>query len=489
MDLFSLTIHEAVKGLAAKKFSSVDITKSCIDRAKKLNSKLNAYTYFAEKSALDEARKADEVLAKGKPKSHLTGIPVALKDVFCTAGIPTTACSNILRNFVPPYDATVVKKLRNAGMVLVGKTNTDEFTCGASTETSCFGVTKNPWDAERVAGGSSGGSAAAVGADCCIYALGTDTGGSIRQPSAYCGITGLKVTYGRVSRFGVISMASSLDTIGPMAKDVVDCAIVLNEIAGRDAQDSTTPDVQVPDYTLNLNAKDLKGLKIGLPKEYFIPGMDGEVEAKVRDAVNHFEKLGATVREISLPHTKYSIAVYYIICPSEVSANMARYDGIRFGPGPSGEGENLHEYYLQARSEGFGDEMKRRIMIGTYALSSGYYDAYYLKAQRVRTLVKKDFDDAFADVDVIITPTTAGTAFKVGENSSDPVKMYLEDVFTCSINIAGLPALALPCGFSSLKLPIGMQIIGKQFDEAQLLRVGELYQRTTDWHKMKPANL
>ncbi|MEK9132739.1 MAG: Asp-tRNA(Asn)/Glu-tRNA(Gln) amidotransferase subunit GatA [Patescibacteria group bacterium] len=487
MSLASLTIHEAAEGLRAKKFSSVELTKACLERAKTLEPKLNSYVLITDKLALEKAKNADNELAKGDDRGALHGIPMALKDVFCTKGVRTTACSNILKDFVPPYDATVVKKLKSAGMVLVGKTNTDEFTCGASTETSCFGTSHNPWDITRTTGGSSGGSAAAVAADECIYALGTDTGGSIRQPSAYCGITGLKVTYGRVSRFGVISMASSLDTIGPIVKDAQDAALIMNIIAGRDKFDSTTPDVAVPDYTKDLSAKDLKGLKVGLPKEYFIPGMDGEVEASVRLAIENLKKLGAQVKEISLPHTKYGLGVYYIICPSEVSANMARYDGVRYGPAASGDPQDLYEYYLKAREAGFGDEMKRRIMVGTYALSSGYYDAYYLKAQKVRTLVCQDFEKALNDVDVIVAPTTPATAFKIGDNSADPVKMYLEDVFTVCINIAGVPALAVPCGFSSKKLPIGMQIIGKQFAEPLILKVGAVYQKNTDWHKQKPG--
>lgn len=486
MDLSAFTIHEAAEGLAAKKFSSLELTQACLKRIETVEPRLHAFTLVARDSAVQEAKKADEIFNKGKAKSPLCGIPAALKDVFCTAEMRTTVCSNILKNFVPPYDATTVKRLKSAGMVLLGKTNTDEFTCGASTETSCFGATRNPWDQNRVPGGSSGGSAAAVCADECIYALGTDTGGSIRQPASFCSITGLKVSYGRVSRFGVISMASSLDTIGPMAKDARDIALIMNEIAGRDPRDSTTPDAPVPDYTKSLSAKDLKGLKVGLPKEYSIPGMDSEVEAAVKNAVDSLKKFGAQIKEINLPHSKYGLAVYYIICPSEVSSNMARYDKIRFGPALESEAEDLYDYYLKARDEGFGDEMKRRIMIGTYALSAGYYDAYYLKAQKVRTLVKQDFEKAFEEVDVIVTPTTPGTAFKIGEKTSDPVKMYLEDIFTVSINIAGVPALALPCGFSKAGLPIGMQIIGPQFSEAKLIAVGALFQKETEWHKRKP---
>lgn len=485
MDIARLTIHEAAEGLRSKKFSSKEITQACLERTKALEPKLNAFTLVTEEEALSNAASADEALASGKASSLLAGIPVGLKDVFCTKGTRTTASSNILKNFVPPYDATTVRKLKESHMVLIGKTNTDEFTCGGSTETSAFGTTHNPWDLSRTPGGSSGGSAACVAADECIYSLGTDTGGSIRQPSAYCGISGLKVTYGRVSRFGVISMASSLDTIGPLAKDVHDIAIIMNCIAGSDSLDATTPPVAVPDYTKALNFKDLKGLKVGLPKEYFIPGMDKEVEASVRAAVKELENLGATVKEISLPYAKYGLAVYYILCPSEVSANMARYDGIRFGPGPSKEVDNLEQYYFQTRGEGFGEEMKRRIMVGTYALSSGYYDAYYLKAQKVRTLVKQDFDRAFEQVDVIATPTTPDVAFVSGSNSANPVKMYLEDIFTVSANIAGVPAMSIPCGISTNNLPIGLQIIGPQFSEEMLIRVGNVFQQATDWHKKK----
>lgn len=486
--LNSLTIHEAHEGLKKKKFSSVELTKACLERIKSVDPKLNAFTIVTNELALQDAQKADQ---EGTFSNPLTGVPVALKDVFCTDGIQTTASSNILKNFVPSYDATSVSRLKKVGMVLLGKVNTDEFTCGGSTETSCFGTTHNPWDITRTPGGSSGGSAAAVSSDECIYALGTDTGGSIRQPASYCSITGLKVTYGRVSRFGVISMASSLDTIGPMAKDVTDIALIMNVIADPDPYDATTPNMPVPDYTKSLDPKDLKGLKIGMPKEYFIKGLDPEVEESVRRGIDELKKLGAEIKEISLPHSKYGLAVYYILCPSEVSANMARYDGIRFGPGPSKEANDLYDYYLKARGEGFGDEMKRRIMVGTYALSSGYYDAYYLKAQKVRTLVKQDFERAFEEVDVIITPTCPDTAFQIGVNSADPVKMYLEDIFTVSVNIAGVPALALPCGFSEMTgqragLPIGMQIIGPQFCEEILLKVGSAFQNITDWHKRKP---
>ncbi len=483
MNLSSLAIQEAATALREKKFSSVELTQSCLDAIKKHDGDVRAFTTVCEESALANARAADALLAANKAPSILTGIPVALKDVFCTKGINTTAASNILKDFKPAYDATTVKKLAAAGMVMLGKTNTDEFTCGSSTETSCYGTTHNPWNLDCTPGGSSGGSSAAVAAGECLYALGTDTGGSIRQPAAYCGITGLKVTYGRVSRFGVISMASSLDSIGPMTKSAWDSAAVLQEIAGHDEHDTTTPNVAVPDYLAELAKADVAGMTIGLPKEYFIKGTDPEVDAAVRTAIEVLVKKGAKIKEISLPHSPYGLAVYYVLCPSEVSANMARYDGIRMGPGPTKEPKDLAEYYFNTRGEGFGAEMKRRIMMGTYTLSSGYYDAYYTKAQKVRTLVMRDFDEAFKDVDVIITPVTPSTAFKIGENSNDPVKMYLEDIFTVSVNVAGLPGLAVPVGFSSQKMPIGMQIIGPMFSEAKLLQVGHVYQQETSWHK------
>lgn len=486
MNLSTLTIQEASAGLREKKFSSIELAKACLDAIKNREPSINAFTHVSEARALADAKNADALFAAGTAVSPLAGIPVALKDVMCTKGVPTTACSNILKDFTAPYDATVVKKLQAAGMVMLGKTNTDEFTCGASTETSCYGTSHNPWDVTRTPGGSSGGSAAAVAADECIYAMGTDTGGSIRQPAAYCGITGLKVTYGRVSRFGVISMASSLDTVGPMTKSVWDAAAVLQQIAGHDDHDTTTPQVPVDDYLAGLLEADVQGLTIGLPKEYFISGTDPEVEQAVHAAVKVLEAKGAKIKQISLPHTPYALAVYYVICPSEVSANMSRYDGIRMGPGPRKSPKDLEEYYFNARGEGFGDEVKRRIMIGTYALSSGYYDAYYIKAQKVRTLVKRDFDEAFKEVDVIITPVAPSTAFKIGEHANDPIKMYLEDVFTVSINIAGIPGLAVPVGFASNKMPIGMQILGPHFSEKKLLRVGAAYQRETQWHSMRP---
>ena len=432
-----------------------------------------------EESALEQAKEADEKISDGRA-GVLTGVVCGLKDVFCEKGVETTACSNILKGFKPPYDATSVAKLREAGVVFVGHTNTDEFTMGASTENSAFGVTKNLWDKKRVAGGSSGGSAVAVSANMCTFAMGTDTGGSIRQPASFCGCTGLKVTYGRVSRSGVMPMASSLDTIGPLAKTCEDAAHILEIIAGRDKEDSTTPEVKAGDYVKNLN-KDLKGMTIGVPKEYFIEGIGDEVEKAVRTGVKEFEKMGVRVKEISLPHTKYAVPVYYIIAPSEISANMSRYDGVRFGPAAE-KADSLQDFYMKNRSHGFGDEVKRRIMIGTYALSSGYYDAYYLKAQKVRTLIKQDFEKAFKEVDLILAPTSPTTAFDIGENSEDPLKMYLSDIFTVASSLAGLCGVSVPCGFDKNKLPVGLQIIGPQFGEAKILNAGHQYQCATRWH-------
>jgi len=430
--------------------------------------------------------------SKGVFDHPLSGIPYLAKDVFCEEGVPTTACSNVLRekDYLPPFDSTTTKRLKAAGAISIGKTNTDEFTCGASTETSCYGVTRNPWDQTRVAGGSSGGSAAATIADECLFALGTDTGGSIRQPASYCGCVGLKVTYGRTSRYGVMSFASSLDSIGTLVKTVEDAALVLQAIAGKDPLDATTGNVPVPDYRKSLQ-KPAKGLKIGLPKEYFIKGMNTEVEKAVRDAAVQYEKLGATIVNISLPFSPYALATYYVIAPSELSSNVARYDGIRYGH-TSDIQDNLIDYYIRVRSEGFGPEVKRRIMIGTYALSAGYYDAYYRQAQKVRTLVKRDFEDAFQKVDCILAPVAPTPAFKIGAHTDDPVQMYLEDIFTVPINLAGIPGLSIPCGYSSPQagtpaLPIGMQILGPQWGEETILRAGHAYEQATEWHTRKPV--
>ncbi|MDD5026572.1 MAG: Asp-tRNA(Asn)/Glu-tRNA(Gln) amidotransferase subunit GatA, partial [Candidatus Peribacteraceae bacterium] len=462
MNLSALTIGEAHAQLKEKKISSEELTRACIKRIEDTDKIINAVVHRNFEGALAEAKKID---AKGAFDHPLSGIPYLAKDVFCEAGVPTTACSNILRgkDYVPPYDSTTTKRLKAAGAISIGKTNTDEFTCGGSTEWSCFGATKCPWDTMRVAGGSSGGSAAATAADECLFALGTDTGGSIRQPASYCGCAGLKVTYGRTSRYGVMSFASSLDSIGMLAKTVEDTSLVLSTIAGKDPLDATTGNVPVPDYASTLK-KGVKGLKIGLPKEYFIEGMDPQVEAAVRAAAKIFEELGARVVDVSLPTSPYALATYYVIAPCELSSNMARYDGIRFGHTVS-ERENLIAYYNHVRSEGFGDEVKRRIMIGTFALSAGYYDAYYRQAQKVRTLIKHDFENALQKVDIILTPAAPTPAFKIGENTSNPVQMYLEDIFTVPANLAGIPGLSLPCGFSKNNLPIGMQLLGPQWGE------------------------
>ncbi len=483
MPLSSLTIAQAHDQLKKKEISSVELTKSCIDRIESVDKKLNAVVHRNFDRALEEAKKVDAV---AEWNSALTGIPYLAKDVFCEAGVPTTACSNMLRNkdYVPPFDSTTTKRLKAAGAISIGKTNTDEFTMGASTETSCYGVTRNPWDVARVAGGSSGGSAAAVAADEAIFALGTDTGGSIRQPASFCGISGIRCTYGRNSRYGVMSMASSLDTIGPLCKNIEDLAIVLEAIAGKDIMDGTTSGKQVEPYS-KLLKKSLKGLNIGLPKEYFIDGMDSDTQSAVRDAAKVLQSLGATVTEMSLPHTKYALATYYVLCPSEVSSNMARYDGIRFGRTVE-KPNDLADYYQKVRSEGFGPEVKRRIMIGTYALSAGYYDAYYLKAQKVRTLIGKDFTEAFQNFDLIMSPVAPTPAFKVGAHSGDPVAMYLEDVFMDGAVMAGIPALSVPCGYSKEGLPIGLQMMGPQWGEAGILSAAYAYQNATDWHTKKP---
>ena len=482
--LHSLTLAQASLQLRTKKISAEELVRACIERIESADHAINAVVHRNFGKALEEAKKFDP---KNCSKSPLAGIPYLAKDVFCEQGVPTTACSNMLRNkdYISPFDSTTTKRLKAASAISMGKTNTDEFTMGSSTETSCFGVTKNPWDLSRVSGGSSGGSAAATAADECIFALGTDTGGSIRQPAAYCGCTGLKVTYGRTSRFGVLSMASSHDTIGTFGKTVEDTALVLQAIAGHDPLDATTADVPVPDYVATLK-QSIKGMKIGLPKEYFVGGLEPEVEHAIRDAAKTFVELGAKIIDVSLPHTKYAMAAYYVLCPSEVSSNMARYDGIRFGHTTQKQ-ESLIHYYEAVRSSGFGPEVKRRIMLGTYALSAGYFDAYYRKAQKVRTLVKRDFEEAFHKVDLLLAPTTPTPAFAIGAHTNDPLQMYLEDIFTCPVNLAGVPGLSLPCGFSSGNLPIGMQLIGPHFGEERLLQAGHAFEQATEWHTRKPA--
>jgi aspartyl-tRNA(Asn)/glutamyl-tRNA(Gln) amidotransferase subunit A len=475
LELFRLTIAEAQRLLAKKEISAHELLTAVFNRIKDIDNKINAYVTITEEQAFNRLK------VSNNDTNNNTAIPIAIKDNMCTKGIRTTCSSKILGDFTPPYESTVTQKLIDSGYIFTGKTNLDEFAMGSSTENSGFFPTKNPWDINCVPGGSSGGSAAAVASDMCIAAIGSDTGGSIRQPAAFCGCVGLKPTYGRVSRFGLIAFASSLDQVGPITKNVEDCAILMNIISGHDPKDSTSANIKnVPDYTATLK-NGVKGLKIGMPKEYFIEGIDKQVEGAVKLAIKQLEGMGAEVIPISLPHTQYSIAVYYILATSEASSNLARFDGVKYGLRV--DGKNLLEMYQNTKSQGFGKEVKRRILLGTYSLSSGYYDAYYKKAQAVRTLIRKDFADAFKIVDVIATPTTPTPAFKIGAKTSDPLQMYLNDIFTSSINLAGVPAISIPCGFSSEGLPIGLQIIGKDFDEETILRTSYAYEQATDHHK------
>ena len=466
MNLNQLTIIQAHQGLIKKEFTSQELTEAVFDAIKKKDKDIHAYLTITQDSALKQAKKADLKIKSGEEIGILEGIPVAIKDNILVKGVKCTAASKILANYIASYDATVVKKLKAAGAIIIGKTNLDEFAMGSSTENSAFGPTKNPNDLKRVPGGSSGGSAAAVKADECIYALGSDTGGSIRQPASFCGVVGLKPTYGAVSRYGLMAMASSLDQIGPITKTVEDCQIVFEAIKGQDGFDSTSLDVP----SIARNDK-IKSLRIGLPKEYFIKGLDPEVEKIIRKAISFYQKQGAEITEVSLPHAEYALACYYIIMPSEVSANLARYDGIKYGL--CEHGENLLDVYLKSRQRGFGDEARRRIMLGTYTLSAGYYDAYYLKAQKVRSLIKQDFDRAFEKVDVIMAPVAPTPAFKLGEKTADPLQMYLSDIYTISINLAGLPAVSIPCGKMG-DLPVGLQIIGDYFDDEKILAIAGL---------------
>ena len=476
------TVAELSLALAAGDISSVELTQAYLNRIAQYNGELNAFITVCEESALEQAKAADVARAKGDTSS-LLGIPLAHKDIFCTEGITTTCGSRMLGNFVSPYNATVVERFNDAGVVMLGKTNMDEFAMGSSNETSFFGAVKNPWNTACVPGGSSGGSAAAVAADLCAMATGTDTGGSIRQPAAFCGITGFKPSYGRVSRWGMIAFASSLDQAGPICKSAEDAALMLNVMAGLDSKDSTSIDKPVEDYTATLNDS-LQGLRIGVPKQHFAEGLSSEVEQAVRDALAEYEKMGAIIKEVDLPNSHLSVSAYYVIAPAEASANLSRYDGVRYGYRCQ-DPVDLEDMYKRTRSEGFGEEVKRRIMIGTYALSAGFYDAYYRKAQKIRRLIKDDFSNAFKEVDVIIGPTSPHTAFKLG-SKSDPVSMYLEDIYTIAVNLAGLPAISIPAG-SANGLPIGMHIVAGDFEEAKVLNVAHQFQKHTDWHRNKPS--
>jgi len=484
MELFELTIKEAHGLLKSKEISSVELTRAVLDRINAVEGEIDAFITIAGKTAMEQAGQADQKIAKGHCAA-LTGIPLAIKDVICTRGMPTTCGSKILENFVPPYDATVIGKLKKAGAVIVGKLNMDEFAMGSSTENSGFKITRNPWDSTRVPGGSSGGSAAAVAAGMCLGALGSDTGGSIRLPASYCSTVGLKPTYGRVSRFGLVAFASSLDQIGPLAKNVADCAVLLKAIAGYDSSDSTSVPRDVPDYTAALQ-KGLKGVRVGIPVEYgATEGMDSEVSHAVHNAVELIEELGAETVEVSLPHTEYAVAVYYVIAPSEASSNLARYDGVKYGVRDKDQND-LIKMYRSTRSKGFGPEVQRRIIIGTYCLSAGYYDAYYGKASQVRTLIMEDFKKAFESCDVLACPVAPTPAFKIGEKVDDPLTMYLMDIFTISANLAGIPGMSVPCGFSREGLPIGLQLMGTHFNEEMLFKVAYNFEQTTEFHKKKP---
>jgi aspartyl-tRNA(Asn)/glutamyl-tRNA(Gln) amidotransferase subunit A len=476
------TIATLAHELATKQISSVELTRYFLERIKQFEPNLNSFITVTEQEALAAANYADQLIAQGKA-NKLTGIPIAHKDIFCTLNIKTSCGSKMLDNFISPYDATIVKKFKTAGTVMLGKTNMDEFAMGSSNENSYYGPVKNPWDLTTVPGGSSGGSAAAVAAHLTPAATGSDTGGSIRQPAALCGITGLKPTYGRVSRYGMIAYASSLDQGGILAKTAEDTALLLNIMAGFDDKDSTSIDLPVPDYTATLNDS-LQGLKIGLPKEFLNAELDTHIAKIIQTAIKEYEKLGATIHEISLPNSALSIPAYYVIAPAECSSNLARFDGVRYGHRCK-DPADLEDLYKRSRTEGFGREVARRILIGTYALSAGYYDAYYLKAQKIRGLIREDFNNAFKKVDVIMGPTSPSVAFKLGEKTTDPVTMYLSDIYTIAVNLAGLPGISIPTGFHQ-NLPVGMQLISNVFTEARLLNIAHCYQKVTDWHHKTP---
>jgi aspartyl-tRNA(Asn)/glutamyl-tRNA(Gln) amidotransferase subunit A len=485
MSLHKLTLHELQDRFTKGDITAQDIVRAYSLRINQVEPKIKAYVTLTKDSVMAQAEALDERLKGWRKTTPLMGMPIAVKDNICTDGVLTTCASRMLDTFVPPYNATVVSKLRERGYLLLGKTNLDEFAMGSSTENSAFGPSRNPWNQAYVPGGSSGGSAAAVSADECAAALGSDTGGSIRQPAALCGVVGLKPTYGRVSRYGLVAFASSLDQIGPITKDVTDAAILMNAIAGHDPSDSTSANVPVPDYMKALKKKDVKKLRIGLPKEYFAEGLHSEVEQAVRQAVDVLQELGGDIKEISLPTTGAAVAAYYLIATAEASSNLARYDGVKYGLRTK-QSKDLLDMYMKTRQEGFGPEVKRRIMLGTYALSAGYYDAYYGKAQAVRTLIRRDFEMAFKEVDLIATPVTPAPAFKLGEKVQDPLQMYLSDIYTISINLAGIPAISVPCGFSNGGLPIGLQLIGRPFEEDIVLRGAHAYEQATEWRLKKP---
>jgi aspartyl-tRNA(Asn)/glutamyl-tRNA(Gln) amidotransferase subunit A len=489
MDLVDLSLCQVADSLREGRTSSLELTQAYLHRIERLNPGLNVFLHLASEKALQAAREADKKRADsrklGKNPGLLNGVPLAIKDVLCVQGMPCTCGSRILENFRPPYTATAVERLQSAGAVLLGKTNTDEFAMGSSTENSAYGATRNPWNVERVPGGSSGGSAAAVAAHMAVAALGTDTGGSVRQPASYCGVTGLKPSYGRISRYGLVAFGSSLDCVGVLSRSVEDAAFLLNVMAGIDPLDSTSLPAPVPDYRAALRGEpDLRGVRIGVPKEYFPKGIQPDVERSVRDAIAQFQKLGASIHEISLPNTEYALPVYYMIAPAEASANLARYDGVRFGPRSGAD--TLWEMYDRTRGQGFGPEVKRRIMLGTYALSAGYYDAYYGQAQKVRTLIKADFDEAFRAVDVIASSVTPTTAFRIGEKVDDPLSMYMEDLLTLPASLAGVAGLSIPCGRDSKGLPIGLQLSGPFLGEEKILRAGWAYQQVSRWHLEVP---
>ena len=484
MELYEQTIHNLQTQLQARQVSSVEITNSFLDRIESTDQSINAFITVTKEQALLDAAAADQRIAAGNC-APLTGIPVALKDIFLTEGVRTTCASKMLDNFIAPYDATAWTRMKSQGAVLLGKLNQDEFAMGSSCENSAFGPTRNPWNKDHIPGGSSGGSAAAIAAQQAVATLGTDTGGSIRQPASHCGCVGLKPTYGRVSRYGVIAYASSLDQVGPMTRDVTDAALLLGVIAGYDPKDSTSVDCPVPDYTAALQ-QGVKGLTIGLPKEYFIDGLDADVQQAMEQAIAVYRQLGAEFVEVSLPHTNYAVATYYLIATAEASSNLARYEGVRFGHRAK-DTAGLIDLMMQSRSEGFGAEVKRRIMLGTYALSSGYYDAYYIKAQKVRTLIQQDFSEAFRSVDLLLTPVAATPAFRIGEKTADPLQMYLSDIFTIPDNLAGICGISVPTGISSNGLPIGLQLLGRPFGEETILRAAFDFEQATQWHTKKAA--